>query len=175
MEADTEKDEVARIFPDEETGALSLKISDLNVPRAQFYANTAVAVGREDMLSYVFGVFRAGTTAEVEAAIGFDMGRHLIATLAESFNENFRSRLAKASSLYGAMHRFPGTAGRTETYLAHLARAVVNENWAWVDFYEFSSDDEKPGIRVAPIVRIKMMPAVLKYFVDRVDQEAKQR
>lgn len=153
------------------TGLFELDIRGLPVPDGAFYANTAAVHVRGADAAFLFGQLSPGSRVAVQSAIGIDIPRRSIHSIIGTFDQKFRDHVRALE--VPELEKYPEDAlpANAITYPVHVARLMVNNLLAVLDFYEMiPTVNSRPIVNAA--IRIKATPAVLRFFVARCDELA---
>jgi hypothetical protein len=130
-----------------------------------FYANTVKALHREDSLVFAFG--QLASAGNVHAEVLIETPRIGLRLITETFTEFFREKVSAVGKT--PFPPFPdGIVGNSLAYQAPFCRLLVNDFLGLFDFYELSPALGKFG-DVKPLVRVKALPSIMRFFVDEFD------
>jgi hypothetical protein len=151
-----------------------LALDRLPKPEREFYCNAVQLQRRINVVSFIFGQLGAGTTS-IQNAVVVDVPHGSFRPLTLTFDEAFRSRLTEAMKAFTPIEATPDVMKdvRSVSYVSHVATLLVNEFASVLDFYEL--EPRLGGLPpVTPVIRVKSLPPVLKWFVDSCDQIANE-
>lgn len=162
--------------PEGGPGVLTVNLAQLQPPQVKYFGNTAVCVLREGVVALTFGQLEPPYHGRVQNYVSIEMSAEAAAAWRRSFSEAFRKHLSDASSKLGRMPAYPtpradGPMLRDAgVYLAHVARALIGTDLAWVDFYVLDVPTQSGQFSISPVMRLEVHASVLSYVVDRLDE-----
>jgi len=151
-----------------------IALARLPKPEREFYCNAVQLQQRPNVVSFIFGQFGAGM-ASVQNAVVVDVPHGSFRPLTLTFDEAFRNRLTEVMKAFTPIEPAPEVMKeiRSLSYAGHVATLLVNEYASVLDFYELEPRLEGPP-SVTPVIRVKSLPPVLKWFIDSCDRIANE-
>jgi len=150
---------------------IKIATQKLPPPDREFYSNTATVDVRRNFATFVFGQI-VGGSAFVQNAVSIDIPHLTLAAIVNTFEGNFRVALEKSLTGTTQLDEYiinPNNPPQPFGCAAHLARVVVNQIAGLFDFYELIPVQGGPP-QVAPVIRIKSPPSVVRFFVAQCDR-----
>ncbi len=160
-----------RLQPDA-NGQVLVDTTQFPVPDRSYYANSARLERIEFGVLIAFGQL-IPRQAEITSAVCVEMPWGDFRALHDSLQESFRQLVAINCRGYGNMRAFPEeppTADRPGVVVcAHLLRVLANERSCSMDFFEYTHGQTAPEFFASAVLRVRCLPPVLAYFVERSD------
>lgn len=147
---------------------LSVAIQQLPIPEREFYANAAGIQRHENYVTFYFG--QTGSRSAISNGVALDLPYRMLRPIQRTFDANFRDKVAGACARLGKVHQWYATRDtQYVTFPSHLAKMAISEFAGVIDFYELEPNPTGPP-PILGVIRIKSLPAVVRWFVDTTDQ-----
>jgi hypothetical protein len=154
---------------------VSFALQSLPRPDREFYANTGKVLVRSNYVTFFFGQFHPGHMTSIENAVVIDIPHRTFGPLVASFDDGFRAKVLAVTQALAPMDRYIQTTKEIQslTFASHVARLLINDFSGVVDFFELVPALGRPPA-IEPVIRIKSLPSVVRWFVDACDELVKE-